>query len=206
MPSTRQRILLFLDLYQPASISDIGAALGLTSPDILYHIQALLKSGQIELFQSGIKLPARPGRPVKKYRLKRVEIPNNYAHLASSLLGVFLSQFNSEEEKKSGLKMLAQKLFIVDPSPKPLKTRVNQLVNLLSAHNYAARWEAHHLGPQIIFANCPYQALLPFCPELCALDGYILENHLNAPATLLQYILDDGKSPRVCRFMIETEA
>lgn len=206
MPSTRQKILLFLKSYQPASINDIGAALGLTSPDILYHIQALLKTDKIELFQSEIKLHSKPGRPVKKYRLKQVEIPNNYPPLASSLLSVFLSRFNSEAEKMMGLKTLAQKFLPSAPPSNSIKTRIIHLVNYLTDHHYAARWEAHLQGPQIIFANCPYRALLPTCPELCTLDGYILENYLNTPATILQNILEDGKSPRVCRFMVEIDA
>ncbi|MHC1784597.1 MAG: helix-turn-helix transcriptional regulator [Anaerolineaceae bacterium] len=204
MVSSRQKILQYLQNYQPASIREIGKALDLTAPDILYHVQFLLKSGEIESAPKEVAASAHRGRPIKRYRLSHPSRPENNAFLAKVLFSAILSQCKTEKEKNRFLKKLAWKIAPKIETGVPINIRIAQLVKYCSENQYAARWEAHHSGPQIIFSNCPYLSVARECPDLCMMDRLLIENFLDAPVSTLQTCLADDKPVRQCRFLINT--
>jgi predicted ArsR family transcriptional regulator len=52
---------------------------------------------------------------------------------------------------------------------------LNAIVSRLSALHYEARWEAGAEGPRFLFGHCPYAAIIQRHPELCEVDGELLE-------------------------------
>jgi predicted ArsR family transcriptional regulator len=67
---------------------------------------------------------------------------------------------------------------------------------------YQARWEAHADAPRLTLGHCPYAAILPEHPELCALDAALLETLLGAPATQVAKLARDGRGGMYCLFVI----
>jgi predicted ArsR family transcriptional regulator len=204
MVSTRQKILQHLLNYQPASIREIGIALNLTDPDIHYHIQSLLQSGEIEPAPGDARAVHHKGRPTKRYRLTNPSRPENYAFLAKALFQTTLSRCKTAEEENRVIKELAWKIAPDRMPEKPITTRIAYLVKYCSENHYAARWEAHHSGPQIIFSNCPYLAVACEYPDLCSMDRLLIENSLDAPVSILQTYIEEDKPSRQCRFFINT--
>lgn len=202
MTPTRQKILEHLEKYQPASILEIGRSLNLTASDVFYHLQVLLKSGEIELGPAEMRPIPHPGRPVKRYRLTRLDQPQNIAFLTRLLFDFYIAQGNSVKEQQQLLGELAARLVPGFLDNLPFNVRIAALVKELSNIHYAARWEAHQDGPQVIFTNCPYQAVVGDCPDLCEMDRLLLENCLGAPVTTLQKYHDQHELTRRCRFAI----
>jgi predicted ArsR family transcriptional regulator len=202
MTPTRQRIIDYLEKYQPSSILEIGRSLDLTPSDVFYHLQVLLKNGLIEPGSEEIRPIPRPGRPVKRYRLTRPDQPQNTALLTKLLFNLYVGQGKNAEEKQKLLKGLAENLVPGFIKEKPFHVRIAALVKELSSIHYAARWEAHQDGPLVIFTNCPYQAVVGDCPGLCDMDRLLLENCLDAPVSTLQTFRDQHEISRRCRFAI----
>ena len=49
--------------------------------------------------------------------------------------------------------------------------------------HYHARWEAGPEGPRVIFAHCPYAAIIEGHPELCQMDRAALARYMGADVT-----------------------
>jgi predicted ArsR family transcriptional regulator len=128
--------------------------------------------------------------------------PQNTALLAKTLFNLYLSQGASAKERQLFLRELAASITPVRDDEKPFNARISALVKHLTGIHYAARWEAHQDGPQVIFINCPYQEIVGDCPELCEMDRCLLEDYLGAPVTTLQTYNEPDKSIRRCRFAV----
>jgi predicted ArsR family transcriptional regulator len=66
--------------------------------------------------------------------------------------------------------------------------------------NYHPRWEAGPQGPRLIFAHCPYAAIIQKHPELCRMDQHLLEKLMGDSAGQLFKIGKDASS--ICVFAI----
>jgi predicted ArsR family transcriptional regulator len=82
----------------------------------------------------------------------------------------------------------------------PLAKRLNLVVEKLNHMSYHAHWEAGSAGPRLIFAHCPYAAIVSNHPELCAMDHDLLKKLTGEPATQILRTGKDGSS--VCVFVI----
>ncbi len=205
MVSTRQKILEHLGKYHVASIHEIGRALNLTPPDVFYHLQFLLQSGVVEHAPREASTVRQRGRPLKRYRLTHPVRAQNTAMLAKMLFDLFLSQQANAQERQLFLRQLAGKIILTRDDENPFNVRISTLVKHLTGIHYAARWEAHQDGPQVIFTNCPYHEVIGDCPELCEMDRFLLEEFLGAPVTTLQTYIDPEKSIRRCRFAVRKD-
>ncbi len=157
-----------------ASVQSLSRAWGLTRADIRYHFNELVAEGVLERVPRDFSQPARRGRPEQQFRLAAGSTPNNFPALCAALLDVLLNPLPLEN-REPALRDLARRLagsFVRLPA---LTQRLNQASAFLTQHGYRARWEAHAGGPRILLRSCPYAALLPTHPELCALDRFLLE-------------------------------
>ncbi|MFC2053962.1 hypothetical protein ACFLV7_06640, partial [Chloroflexota bacterium] len=81
--------------------------------------------------------------------------------------------------------------------------RLHYTIEYLNKLIYRARWEAHSEAPRIILGYCPYANILPEHPELCSLDGYLLEELLGAPVTQISKLTTDERGIPSCTFRAE---
>ena len=201
MPNTiRSRILDYLKKNLSASALELSTVLGVTKPNIQYHLKKLLQENMVEaISDSSASLEQRErGRPVKFYRLSISKTPDDFAHLSQLLLTFFLMERSSEDLAKniSGLFDLEIK------TKKNLTDLFNKIINQLNEHFYNAHWEIHNNGPRVIFRNCPYAVLVSEFPLLCEMDRLILEQNAECKTRLIHKADPFSQKPSVCIFQL----
>ena len=200
-PSTRERILAFLQEHHTATVVSLSRAWGLTRADIRYHMNSLLEERIIEVVPRDPTQALKRGRPAQTYRLAAGALPGNITALCSVVLKLLLDAAPEEQEERL---MQIARLLAGDP-PRAAGSsiqRLNQVVGLLNQRKYRARWEAHARGPRILLRHCPYAALLKDHSELCKVDRYFIEQLLQAPLhQVAKMDLETGKSP-ACIFTL----
>ena len=183
--TSRQRILNYLKKQRPASAAQIGHALNISAADVRHHLSILLEDGRIALI--GEKRGFGRGRPVNLYGLSEKSLGDNFPPLTDVVLDELLKKL-SPARRAGALKAIAAKLALqfgdLDPSL-PMAKRLEVVVDQLNKRHYQARWEAGPHGPRILFAHCPYAAIIQDHPELCQMDESLLGERMDAAARQL---------------------
>ena len=191
MTTARQKVLTYLSKSRTASAREISRSLKMSSATVRYHLRVLASDGRLEL--ASARGRDGRGRPEKIYCLPRASLGTNLAALSDALL--------REAGFEIRMEALAKHLTgEVNFAGQPLAKRLNLTVEKLNGMNYHARWEAGAAGPRIIFAHCPYAAILEKHPELCKMDEALLKELMGQPA---RQILKTGKEgSSVCVFVV----
>lgn len=191
MTTARQKVLTYLNKSRAASAREIARSLKMSPATVRHHLRVLAADGRLEL--TSVRGRDGRGRPEKIYSLPRAALGTNLAALSNALL----------VEAGSGIRMESLAKYMVGEdnfAGQPLAKRLNLTVEKLNDMNYHARWEAGVEGPRIIFAHCPYAAILEKHPELCKMDESMLKDFMGQPA---RQILKTGKEgSSVCVFVV----
>ena len=200
MPTTQQRILIFLEAHPAASVAEIARALTMTAANVRHHLSALQAQGRVIV--AGQRLGTRRGRPTQLYSLSGAARANNIEGLARAAMAE-LFHAKKETEKDALFKALARRIAPAAPNAGIALTRVlGEAVQRLNDLNYKARWEAHSDAPHVLFYNCPYAAIVADHPELCRMDAALLEHLIGRPVSLASRLGDQrGRAP-YCLFLI----
>jgi len=197
---TRKEILNYLDHVYSSTSEEMSRALGLTKPDIHYHLNLLTGEGVLER-EKVINPETMRGRPRFIYRKKQIKTNSLLSQLVNILLKERLNSSNVECLEKE-LKEIAELIFPVSNSDKILSLSLQKVMLLLCDLDFKPSWEAHKDGPKIIFHQCPYLDLSLSLPELCKLDQAILQRLSNHQVIPLQ--LRTSLSPfSVCIFALQ---
>ncbi len=197
--STENLILANLLKFRIVTVNGLSHTIGMTKPDIHYHLQKMLQNEIVEIIKDDNLSSRVRGRPEVKYRISTKRTANNYSELCDHLLSI-----PGATTKKEGLLRNVAKMMVPATYPVINLTRtLNLLMVEMNKRAYFARWEAHKNGPVIMFASCPYMALIEKHPELCILDEMILSNYLNCSAKQKGKIDFSLKSLSECVFVIE---
>jgi predicted ArsR family transcriptional regulator len=198
--STRAQILEYLQKKGPASAGELARALKTTLANVRHHLSILEQEGVVEV--AAQRPPGGRGRPSLLYDLTRRVRSHNLDLLASALLKTLLVPL-PPAERAASLRQVACHLAGESPPPAlHLTRRLNAAVERLKRLNYQARWEAHAQAPHVLLGHCPYSAILPQHPELCQMDGFLLEALCAAPARLVKKLASDGRGGTYCLFLI----
>ena len=194
MPLTtaRQRVLNYLKNQRSASAAQIGRGLNMSAANVRHHLSIMLADGRITLI--GEKRRGGRGRPVKSYGLSEKSLGDNFALLSDAILGELLNGL-SPVKRDGMLNAIAKTLavqFEANNLNIPVTKRLAIIVDKLNELHYQARWEAGPQGPRILFAHCPYAAIIEKHPELCRMDEILVGNLMNAKACQLAKI---GQQP-----------
>ena len=189
-PNARQRILAYLQSHHGVTAAEVSRALRVTPANIRHHLSILAADGRAKVV--GERRPAGNaagagqgrGRPVKVYGLGDTASGDNLSGLADAVLGQWIAGL-PPDQRDSALGALAARLADVPVGERsgPIIRRLAQAMTRLNELHYRARWEAHAQGPRVIFEHCPYAAILEKHPELCRMDGFLLEELLGADIT-----------------------
>jgi len=179
MPTTPERIRLYLSSHPGATAGDLSQTLGMTIQNIRHHLNNLAREGWVEI--CGEQKPEGRGRTAVLYRLNPSREPNNLAALAGALLSSILANLESPVQENI-LRHTAEAIArpVGDLPQKPV-ARLNKVVERLNQLNYHARWEAGPDGPRIILTHRPYGPISEGHPELGLIDRYVIEALLQAP-------------------------
>lgn len=200
MQNTRQEIIIYLKNQRTATVAALSQALGMTRPNIRHHLALLQEQGLIKIV--GEQAGGGRGRPALIYMLT----PSAYQEGLHHLVDALLDEINTEENEKiraKKLKKLAKRMQKTAISPdQAITMRLNNAVQRLNELHYQAHWEAHAEGPQIIFRQCPYAAIIQHHPELCKMDQFMVEALTGMPARQVEKIASKPEGPHSCRFVI----
>lgn len=159
--NTTDRIKIFLDSNQAATVEQISQALGLTKADIHYQIRQLLMRDQIRvspaLYRSG------PGRPARQYQLVK-SVPFSLTKVIMSLLiGDILgskpgkSQINTISEKLA--KGILEKCASTSCETLSPTIKLNRILSELASYGFILGWQAAKTGPVILIDEEPLSSL-----------------------------------------------
>lgn len=180
MKSSRQRLLEYLQNRRMASTTEMSRALHLTGADIRHHLSIMMREGVVEVISQ--RPTGGRGRPTQMYGLTQQALQHNLDGLASALLEEIVVTL-SQETREVWLRNIACRLMGNNPpSSRNPTQRLFAAINIFNDMHYQARWEAHTDAPRVLFAHCPYAAILPEHPELCKMDMFLLEQMLGQPS------------------------
>ena len=184
-PTVRQKVLNFLKKQGSASAVQIALALKMSAASVRHHLSILIADGRIVLI--GITRNKGRGRPIKVYGLSEKSLGDNLSLLSSALLNNRSGTLPASK-RQSFLHSLAADVADQIGRPNtndPMTKRLTHLLEKLNEMHYQSRWEAGAEGPRILFAHCPYAAIIDKHPELCQMDGFLLGEEMGAKARQL---------------------
>ncbi len=202
VPTARQRVLEFLGRRKSATAAQIGHALNMSAATVRHHLAILAADGRVTA--AGVESKGKRGRPDKMYRLSEKVLGEGFEMLSEALITTWLDGLPvSKQEAALGALAGAVTAQIGKPDDSlPATKRLVQLTEKLSGAHYQARWEAGAEGPRVLFAHCPYAAIVAKHPELCRMDALMLSNEMNANAEQLSKIEPRPGGATHCVFAI----
>jgi predicted ArsR family transcriptional regulator len=201
-PTVRQKVLIYLKKQGSASAVQIARALKMSAASVRHHLSILVLDGRIVLI--GSTRNKGRGRPIKVYGLSEKSLGDNLALLSSVLISNGSGTLRVTKWE-SFLHSLAAEIADQIGRPNtndPMTKRLTHLLEKLNEMHYQSRWEAGAEGPHILFAHCPYAAIIDKHPELCQMDGFLLGEEMGAKARQLAKIDRKPGGITHCIFLI----
>ncbi len=206
--SIRTEILAYLELRQTATAADLSRALQVTAANVRHHLRNLERDGIVQPI--GKRPSSGRGRPSRVFRLARRGA--DLTHLTEAILDELLAGASREASGPSGSPRQAGRLPLVRVAarlaggspltPAPASQRLLGAIQRLNELGYQSHWEAHATGPRIILGNCPYAEIISDHPELCQMDGHLLEILADRPATQSAKLERNQQGLPVCIFRL----
>jgi len=168
---------------------------------VRHHLALLLADGRIALI--GKKRSNERGRPMKLYGLSEKSLGDNLALLSDVVLEKLLEDFTPAKRDET-INEIARKLalhFGEDNSNAQMVKRLTVTVEKLNELHYQASWEAGAQGPRLLFANCPYAAIIAKHPELCSVDAAMISAATNKSARQISKMKPD--TTMLCIFVLD---
>jgi predicted ArsR family transcriptional regulator len=210
MKTSRQQLFDYIKNHHIVVTSEISRALNMTEANARHHLTILQNQGLVEVV--GSRRTHGKGRPAQLFRISRQSMGHNLDKLAGALLNEIIhsSEINAEDILRNVAYMLVDKQIYRETGKRFTSTsgehhvkKLHYTIEYLNKLNYRARWEAHSEAPRIMLGYCPYADILPEHPELCLLDGYLLEELLGAPVTQISKLRTDERGIPSCTFRVE---
>ena len=189
--TAQEQILSYFRDYGTATASELAQSLLLSSADIRYHLQKLIRSRAIEIVAHETN---HPGRPERRFQLSSAYKPNDYPFLVRALL--------THADAEQWLLDLPTS-FLGAPFSGPMPLRLNQCIQWLNQHHYHASWIARPQGPTIQLRNCPYSDLLPQHCILCKMDERFLEYSLSTKVVSTSKFFASSNLHPLCEFAVK---
>lgn len=193
--STRVRIRELLLLHGPLTVSELAAELGLSSPGVRRHLDAMRDAGQVSEKVADRPGGTRRGRPARSYQLTdaaREQFPHTYDDLAVAALRKLAEVGGRDavrgfaDSQVSGLEQRCQAA--MDGAGTDPLARANALAAALSHEGYAASAQALASGGQLCQRHCPVAHVAAEFPELCEAEteviGRLVGSHVQRLATI----------------------
>ncbi|HEY9152811.1 MAG TPA: hypothetical protein VIN60_07995 [Anaerolineales bacterium] len=190
--------------HRSASAAQIGHGLNMSAANVRHHLSVMLRDGRIAVI--GEKRSESRGRPINLYGLSEKSLGDNFALLSDAILFEFLKEL-SPKKRDEAIGVISRNLALQFGAVKsngnvPMAKRLSAIVEKLNELHYEARWEAGAEGPRILFAHCPYTAIIEKHSELCKLDETLLTELLGVKTQQLAKIGQPPSSSLYCVFCL----
>jgi predicted ArsR family transcriptional regulator len=198
--TTRKRILIAIKKHQLVTVSDICLYLDLNPANTRHHLSILKDEGLIEEMESHPHIGR--GRPETVYSVSRVFKEDGLENLMGGILRIWrVAQI--EDGLNQNIRELAHQMAGSTGEIQYLTTtkRLALCVDHLNKLHYQAQWEASLSGPRIRLRNCPYWKVIKQFPELCIMDGNLIEELSGLKINQTSKLERDERGLLECRFI-----
>jgi len=200
MTNARQKILNYILEQQSATAEELSKVFSVTPANIRHHLSILVGQGSLKII--GQKARIGKGRPAQIYSAAQQSDQNNLEQLTDTLLSTLLggSQPNGSTLLLQDIARQMVSKYILDKHNPTM--RLYSSIRALNRMSYQAHWEAHINNPRIMLGHCPYMSILDHHPEICQMDGYVLQELLETPVVQTEKLTVNAKGFPECIFLL----
>ncbi len=204
MANARQKILNYILEQKSATVEELSRVFTVTPANIRHHLSILIEQGSVIII--GVKPAKLKGRPAQIYGGTQQINRDNLETLTEVLLSQVLNNIGQNEAEQV-LRSVADQMVANYPVDKHNPTRqLYSSIRTMNRMNYQAHWEARGENPHIMLGHCPYRGLLDRHPEICRMDGFVLEALLDAPVEQIEKLTHDERGLSKCVFFMHRPA
>lgn len=202
MQTVRRRITEILKENGSATVAQLADRLGMAQVSVRHHLDILVGEDLVEL--AGVQRHNGAGRPSQVYSLTATAaklFPQRHEALANSILAELKASLPSAEVRGL-LQRVAIRTAQEAPLPETdetLEARLERVAHFLTEHGYNARWESGEGRYELHVCNCPYAGVADHHPELCSMDGALVQALL--PSSARDHARIANGAPR-CSYVI----
>jgi predicted ArsR family transcriptional regulator len=200
--TVRRRITEILKENSSATVAQLAELLGMAQVSVRHHLDILVGEDLVELI--GVRRHNGAGRPSQVYALTPNAaklFPQRHEALANSILAELKASLPGAEVRGI-LQRVAIRNAQEAPLPEadqPLEERLERVAEFLSERGYNARWETENGHYALHACNCPYAGVADHHPELCTMDGAMIQELL--PGSVRAHTRIANGAPR-CSYII----
>jgi predicted ArsR family transcriptional regulator len=171
---------------------------------VRHHLDILMGEDLVELV--GVQRHNGAGRPSQVYALTPNAaklFPQRHEALANNILAEMKASLPGTEVRGI-LQRVAIRTAQEAPLPEADETldeRLNRVTLFLTEHGYNARWEMADGRYELHVCNCPYAGVADHHPELCSMDGAMVQALL--PGSMREHARIANGAPR-CSYVINS--
>jgi predicted ArsR family transcriptional regulator len=179
--TVRRRITEILKENGSATVAQLADMLGMAQVSIRHHLDILVGEDLVEMI--GVRRHNGAGRPSQIYALTPSAarlFPQRHEALANNILAEMKASLPSAEVR-SILQRVAIRNAQEAPLPEAdqlLEERLDRVAEFLTERGYNARWDVEDGRYELHACNCPYAGVADHHPELCTMDGAMIQELL----------------------------
>jgi len=184
--NTRRKVYLYLRENPGATATEMAIHCHVHANVVRHHLERLSEAGYVT-FDSVRKTTV--GRPAKGYRVVDASLSMDGSMRRDALLVALLEKALERLGPEASEAMahdvgvdygrtLAETFGPADSSVS-VKTAMNSIAGLLTAHGFAARAEEHDSEQSVVSDNCPFGSAAVHHPVLCAVDRGLIAGMLD---------------------------
>lgn len=209
MQETRRQILEILKDRESATVDDIVADLAplrgrtITAVTVRHHLAKLQEDGLVDTPE--LRRRQKPGRPQHIYALTQLGLshfPNNYQHLAQTLLSEIERRLPADAVNviiEGVATSMAEDANIPEGT---LHERLEAVVVYLNEHGYEASYEPSPQGYILYTHNCPYHSIAHETDNLCHMDMRLISDMLGVVPRMTSRVSDGDER---CAYLIPSD-
>lgn len=202
MQHTRRRILDCIKLKGGMSVDLLGRELGIMPVTIRAHINVLERSNLVKRKELRT---GRAGRPRIVYSLTEQAddlFPNDYDHLAASLISSMRDLYGNDSVKQV-LRRVGEEMAksnAEEVKSNNLGERIKGATRVMNKIGSLATWQRDGDGYSVTAHNCPYLHVANECADICDMEVAFLKEVLDREVMLECSVVGGAHN---CRFFIE---
>jgi len=200
--TVRRRITEILKESGSATVAQLADILGMAQVSVRHHLDILVGEDLVNLV--GVRRHNGAGRPSQIYALTPSAaklFPQRHEALANNILAEMKASLPSAE-----VRAILQRVAIRNAQEAPLpeadqslEERLDRVAEFLTQRGYSARWELESGRYDLYACNCPYAGVADHHPELCTMDGAMIQELL--PGAVREHTRIANGAPR-CSYII----
>jgi predicted ArsR family transcriptional regulator len=202
--TVRRRITEILKENGSATVAQLADGLGMAQVSVRHHLDILMGEDLVDLV--GVQRHNGAGRPSQVYALTPNAaklFPQRHEALANNILAELKASLPGTEVRGI-LQRVAVRTAQEAPLPEADETldeRLDKVTLFLTKHGYDARWEMADGQYELHVCNCPYAGVADHHPELCSMDGAMVQALL--PSSMREHARIANGAPR-CSYVISS--